>query len=188
VNITWDDPDKLKAYIGRLQEAAQKLTMHNRRLRKAHSEIGDIVVRLAAHDLVKEESKWTDGLLAIRQRLATEEGYVAVKANMRTWLAHWDRQLYKVLELQFQRGVESLLSQIPTINVQLVYRDQRMRLRPRLEEVKYALYQGEMKRFLTIPQRFRGTRGGGMGQQQESVSGRYSSHHRPHRDYQHTPL
>lgn len=30
VNVTWEDPEKLQAYIEKLQEAAFKLTNHNR--------------------------------------------------------------------------------------------------------------------------------------------------------------
>uniref|UniRef100_A0A915E882 Cytoplasmic dynein 2 heavy chain 1 n=1 Tax=Ditylenchus dipsaci TaxID=166011 RepID=A0A915E882_9BILA len=118
MNITWDNPEKLKIYIEKLKEAAQKLTDHNRRLRRSHSEIGELVVDLMQIDLIKEEDKWMKKLVNIRQKFADEERFVAVKANMRAWAIHWDRQLYKALQLQFQWGLESLQQQLPTINAQ----------------------------------------------------------------------
>ena len=36
VQITWDNPEQLEEYIGKLQSAADRLTSENRRLRKCH--------------------------------------------------------------------------------------------------------------------------------------------------------
>ena len=36
VQITWDNPEQLEEYIGKLQGAADRLTSENRRLRKCH--------------------------------------------------------------------------------------------------------------------------------------------------------
>ena len=53
----------------------------------------------------------------------TEEELVhgASKTNLRPWLIHWNRQLYKALQLQFQWGLESLHTQISPIHVQLLF-------------------------------------------------------------------
>ena len=37
VQITWDNPEELETYIGKLQAAADRLTSENRRLRKCHN-------------------------------------------------------------------------------------------------------------------------------------------------------
>ena len=42
--------------------------------------------------------------------------------NMKTWKAHWDRQLYKSLEHQYQMGLEALNENLPEIKVELTYR------------------------------------------------------------------
>lgn len=42
--------------------------------------------------------------------------------NMRPWKAHWDRQLYKALEHQYQMGLEALNENLPEIRVELTYR------------------------------------------------------------------
>jgi len=41
--------------------------------------------------------------------------------NMKTWKAHWDRQLYKALEHQYQMGLEALNENLPEIKVELIY-------------------------------------------------------------------
>ena len=42
--------------------------------------------------------------------------------NMKPWKAHWDRQLYKALEHQYQMGLEGLNENLPEIKVELIYR------------------------------------------------------------------
>ena len=48
------------------------------------------------------------------------QGFAA--ANMKTWKSHWDRQLYKALEHQYQMGLEALNENLPEIKVELTYR------------------------------------------------------------------
>lgn len=45
-----------------------------------------------------------------------------VSENMKPWRAHWDRQLYKALEFQYQMGLEALNENLPEIRVELTYR------------------------------------------------------------------
>jgi len=40
---------------------------------------------------------------------------------MKTWKAHWDHQLYKALEHQYQMGLEALNENLPEIKVELTY-------------------------------------------------------------------
>lgn len=42
--------------------------------------------------------------------------------NMKPWKVHWDRQLYKALEHQYQMGLEALNENLPEIRVDLTYR------------------------------------------------------------------
>uniref|UniRef100_A0A914HVR0 Cytoplasmic dynein 2 heavy chain 1 n=1 Tax=Globodera rostochiensis TaxID=31243 RepID=A0A914HVR0_GLORO len=155
VNITWENPEKLKQYINKLREAAFNLTNHNRRLRKAHAEITQIVAELGHVDLLREEEKWSAKLIEIRQKFVDEERFVAVKSNMQPWANHWNRQLYKVLQLQFRWAMEDIDSQIPTLNAQLVFRDERLQFRPPLEELRQQYYKG-LRKLLSTPQRLRG--------------------------------
>lgn len=46
---------------------------------------------------------------------------------MKTWKMHWDRQLYKALEHQYQMGLEALNENLPEIKVELVFRYSKIR-------------------------------------------------------------
>ena len=52
--------------------------------------------------------------------LSPQEGFNP--GNMRPWRLHWDHQLYKSLEHQYQLGMEALNEHLPEIKVELVYR------------------------------------------------------------------
>ncbi len=65
--ITWDNPEDLERYTANLQSTAEKLSTENRKLRKLHQKICDIVVNLANTDLLRQQQKWKDNLYEIRQ-------------------------------------------------------------------------------------------------------------------------
>lgn len=43
-------------------------------------------------------------------------------SNMLSWQLHWDQQLYKALEHQYQMGLESLNENLPEIKIELIFR------------------------------------------------------------------
>lgn len=47
-------------------------------------------------DLLRQQAKWKEGLMDIRHHISslTQQGFSS--SNMKPWMAHWDRQLYKV--------------------------------------------------------------------------------------------
>ena len=65
--ITWDNPEDLERYTVNLQAAAEKLSTENRKLRKLHQKISEIVVNLINTDLLRQQQKWKDNLYEIRQ-------------------------------------------------------------------------------------------------------------------------
>ena len=65
--ITWDNPEDLERYTLNLQSTAEKLSTENRKLRKLHQKISDVVVNLANTDLLRQQQKWKDNLYEIRQ-------------------------------------------------------------------------------------------------------------------------
>lgn len=152
--ITWDNPDDLEKYTNNLQVVAEKLSTENRKLRKLHQKVLDIVVNLMSTDLLRQQQKWKDNLYEIRQIIneAVQMGFA--EANMKPWLAHWDRQLYKILEYQYQLGLDTLNENMPEIKVELTFR-QKIQFRPSIEEIKLKYYR-EMKRFICIPNNFKG--------------------------------
>ncbi|OWF37256.1 Cytoplasmic dynein 2 heavy chain 1 [Mizuhopecten yessoensis] len=155
VEITWDNPDELDHYIKKLQKAAERLTTENRRLRKSHNTVCDKTQQMMGIDLLRQQQKWKDGLMDIRHLMANlvQQGFSS--DNMKPWKAHWDRQLYKALEHQYQMGLEALNENLPEIKVELTFRQQQLQFRPPFEEIK-AKYFREMKRFIGIPSHFKG--------------------------------
>eukprot|EP00048_Salpingoeca_helianthica_P012918 m.191084 g.191084 ORF g.191084 m.191084 type:complete len:4245 (+) comp15437_c5_seq48:84-12818(+) len=153
--LTWSNTEELKAYTDKLQAAVTSFSAQNRKLRKLHMLFGDKVIELMNTDLLRAEKTWTDGIGSLRTHLAAlrEEGVPAEAIN--AWALHWDHQLYKALEHQYHLGLESLHETLPEISVDLVFRQQKLQLRPPMEEVR-ARYYREVKRFLCIPETFRG--------------------------------
>uniref|UniRef100_A0A1I7UMZ6 Cytoplasmic dynein 2 heavy chain 1 n=1 Tax=Caenorhabditis tropicalis TaxID=1561998 RepID=A0A1I7UMZ6_9PELO len=154
--VTWNDPKQLEEFIGQLQTAEQKLSNRNRRLRNVHMELIELVEKLMDLNIVKQNNDWKEIILKIRSKMKEEEVvHGAAKNNMKPWLIHWDFQLYKALLIQYEWGIESIQSQLSTISVSLVFVDQKIQLRPAIEEVRSKYYK-ELCRFLRIPDKFRG--------------------------------
>lgn len=42
--------------------------------------------------------------------------------DMRAWRQHWNHQLYKALEHQYQVGLEALNKNLPEINIDLIFK------------------------------------------------------------------
>ncbi|CAD5207663.1 unnamed protein product [Bursaphelenchus okinawaensis] len=149
-NITWDNPKKLQDYIEELQKAAGALTNHNRQLRKAHMDICSRVLKLLESDFLRDVSQWNGAVAAVRKVFADQELKVANAANMRPWAIHWDKQLFKVLQLHFYFSVQNIQSLIGPTHVQLVLRDHTLTLRPSFHETKVKFYV-ELQKFFTVP-------------------------------------
>ncbi|KAJ8280434.1 hypothetical protein GJAV_G00054510 [Gymnothorax javanicus] len=155
LQITWDNPKELEVYIAKLQSSAERLSTENRKLRKWHTDFTEKVVTLMNVDLLRHQQRWKDGLQELRTGFAALESQGFRSDSMRAWRQHWNRQLYKALEHQYQVGLEALNKNLPEINVDLIFKQGRLQFRPPFEEVR-AKYFREMKRFISIPNQFRG--------------------------------
>ncbi|GAB6032228.1 Cytoplasmic dynein 2 heavy chain 1 [Chamberlinius hualienensis] len=153
--IRWNDLAALDEYIKNLQELVEKLSKENRRLRGYHTIICEKVICLMATDLIHFQQQWKDGLVEIRQMISKVEQQGYSKDCISSWKAHWDRQLYKALEHQFQLGLTTLHSSLPEIQVELLFRQRRLQFHPPFEEIK-SKYYAQVKRFLYIPFVFKG--------------------------------
>uniref|UniRef100_H3AMW9 Uncharacterized protein n=1 Tax=Latimeria chalumnae TaxID=7897 RepID=H3AMW9_LATCH len=155
VQITWDNPKELEAYIQKLQTAAERLATENRRLRKWHTDFCEKVVTLMNVDLLRHQQRWKDGLQELRTGFSTLELQGFRSSDMRAWRQHWNHQLYKALEHQYQMSLEALNENLPEINIELTFKQGRLQFKPPFEEVR-AKYYREMKRFISIPNQFKG--------------------------------
>ncbi|KAF6780509.1 hypothetical protein AHF37_00019 [Paragonimus kellicotti] len=156
VSITWDQTEEVEWYINQLQNASRQLMTENRRLRKVHFTILEKINRLFEIDLLRYQQRWRNELAEVRYMLAevTNQGGYPVD-HMAPWRAHLDRQFYKVLEIQYCFGLESLSEQMPEIRVDMIYQQTRLAFRPPFEEIK-AKYYREMQKFISVPNHFRG--------------------------------
>ncbi|KAJ3590899.1 hypothetical protein NHX12_008847 [Muraenolepis orangiensis] len=136
LQITWDNPRELEVYITKLQSAAERLSTENRKLRKWHTDFTEKVVTLMNVDLLRHQQRWKDGLQELRAGMATLETQGFRSGDMRAWRQHWNHQLYKALEHQYQTGLEALDKNLPEIHVDLTFK--------------------EMKRFISVPNQFKG--------------------------------
>ncbi|KAJ7995299.1 hypothetical protein DPEC_G00243100 [Dallia pectoralis] len=155
LQITWDNPKELEVYIGKLQSAAERLSTENRKLRKWHTDFTEKVVNLMSVDLLRHQQRWKDGLQDLRTGFATLETQGFRSGDMMAWRQHWNHQLYKALEHQYQTGLEALNKNLPEIHIDLTFKQGRLQFRPPFEEVR-AKYFREMKRFISIPNQFKG--------------------------------
>nr|CAD7594425.1 unnamed protein product [Timema genevievae] len=151
--VTWGDTAAVDSYIARLQSVVERLSRENNKLASYHVQISDKVIALMNTDLLRHQQQWKDGLKDIRGVVGLVESQKF--SNMKSWRAHWDRQLYKALEHQYQVGLAALDQHLPEIKIELVYRQQKLQFRPPMEEIRMKYY-GQLKRFLSIPNNFRG--------------------------------
>ena len=150
--ITWSDPNELERYIQHLHAAAERLTQENRKLRQVHTQMGEQVLELMQVSLLKQQSKWKDKVEALRGMAdALQPNYPSMKG----WRLHWDMQLFKALEHQYQVGLEGLHQDLPQIRCELEFKGRRLQLRPSLEDLRMEFYR-EIKKFISIPTGFKG--------------------------------
>ena len=85
--------------------------------------------------------------------------------SMKGWRLHWDMQLFKALEHQYQMGLEGLHSDLPPVRCELEFKGRRLQLRPALEDLRTDFYK-EIKKFISIPTGFKG-----LGYYEEAAAG-----------------
>eukprot|EP00828_Plagiopyla_frontata_P016361 TRINITY_DN2149_c0_g1_i9.p2 TRINITY_DN2149_c0_g1~~TRINITY_DN2149_c0_g1_i9.p2 ORF type:complete len:1025 (+),score=167.76 TRINITY_DN2149_c0_g1_i9:246-3320(+) len=147
--ISWSNSKDLEDYIQRIQNAANNIMNENRRLRKIHMNLIDILAQLFKVDLVKQKDLWNDKMERIRRMI--EQGTAGRDQNLcRIWKVHWDYQLYKALETQYQKGLLSLNQNLSEISADLIVQGKTIIFRPPLEELKLRYYK-EIKQFVNYP-------------------------------------
>uniref|UniRef100_A0A8D8QIW2 Cytoplasmic dynein 2 heavy chain 1 n=2 Tax=Cacopsylla melanoneura TaxID=428564 RepID=A0A8D8QIW2_9HEMI len=150
--ITWTNTGAVDAYIGRLQTVVEKLANQNNKLAWYHSRMIDKVAITMDTDLLRHQHKWKEQIKDMREIVKEVEGQFT---NTKLWKNHWDHQLFKALDYQYQLGLEALNQHLPEMKVELVYRQQKLQYSPPMEEIRMKYY-GQLKTFLSIPQNFRG--------------------------------
>eukprot|EP01061_Rhynchopus_euleeides_P011972 TRINITY_DN21580_c1_g1_i2.p1 TRINITY_DN21580_c1_g1~~TRINITY_DN21580_c1_g1_i2.p1 ORF type:complete len:3556 (+),score=1754.90 TRINITY_DN21580_c1_g1_i2:217-10884(+) len=151
--ISWGEKGEADSFTLKLKDAAELLTRENRRLRKVHEELVNLVSGLMDIDLVKNIDKWKVVLKDMRSKFADIEknGYKATAP----WKRHWDHQLYKSLEFQYLKGLETLNESLPEFHVNLCYSQGQIQFDPVFEKVREQYYRN-IRDFIAIPMSFKG--------------------------------
>ena len=144
--ITWSDPNQLEAYVLQLHAAAERLTQENRKLRQVHLSIGEQVCQLMDVSLLKQQGRWKEKIEALRTTVDNLQPHYSGMKGLRM---HWDMQLFKALEHQYQVGLEGLHMDLPQIKCELEFKNRQVQLRPAIEELRTEFYR-EIKKFIGV--------------------------------------
>lgn len=102
--------------------------------------------------LLKQQSRWKERVDELKAMVDKLQPHYS---GMKSWRMHWDMQLFKALEHQYQVTLHALHTELPQISCELEFKNRRVGLKPSLEELRAKFY-GEIKKFIGIPTGFKG--------------------------------
>uniref|UniRef100_A0A182NV76 Cytoplasmic dynein 2 heavy chain 1 n=1 Tax=Anopheles dirus TaxID=7168 RepID=A0A182NV76_9DIPT len=152
-SVSWSEEESVERYIEALQDAVKRLLKDNNQLTAHHEQARKAILKLMDTDLIRQAAVWKEEIRALRDIVVSMErqGY----GNLNPFKLHWDHQLYKVLEYQYIVGLLDVHQKLPEIHVDLIFRQQRIQLRPTLEEIR-SKYYAQVRRFIEKPVNFKG--------------------------------
>ena len=153
--MRWEKPDELERFSRKLQKISEDFKAENNRIKSEHEQLQKSVLELLQTDLVRRMDKWKSIIGQIRERVEKVKIRYEDPSLTANWLLHWDRQLYKVLEVHYRSGLSSLVDRLPDITMDLIIRNDHISFRPELENARARFYK-EVRRFAQIPFNFRG--------------------------------
>jgi len=131
----------------------------NRRLRNGHSQVSQEVIQLANISLLRQRDQWKQKLTQIQKAIDATIGACGCQvADAKPWKSYWDYQIFKIMEVQYRFGLESLNENLPEMKADLILAQKQLKLKPPLEELK-TLYFKEIKSFISLPLQFKGLEG-----------------------------
>jgi dynein heavy chain 2 len=157
--VQWAKLDQLEAFTRTVKDGAERLQEVNRRLRNGHAQVTSEVVQLANISLLRQRDQWKQKLTTVQEQI--DKAIVACGCqaqNANPWREHWDHQIFKIMEVQYQFGLESLSENLPEMKADLILTNKQLRMKPPLEDLKI-LYYKEIKQFISFPLGFKGLEG-----------------------------
>lgn len=137
--VQWAKLDQLEAFTRTVQDSAERLRGINRRLRNGHAQVGNEVVQLANISLLRQRDQWKAKVAQIQKSIDSTVvacGCKDSETNAKPWRRHWDYQMFKIMEVQYRFGLESLNENLPEMKADLILAQKQLRLKPALEELK----------------------------------------------------
>ncbi|CAE7570289.1 DYH1B [Symbiodinium sp. CCMP2456] len=157
--VQWNKFDQLETFTRSVKDGAERLRAVNRRLRNGHTQVSQEVVQLANISLLRQRDQWKQKLAQIQKAIDATIGACGCQIpDAKPWKAHWDFQIFKIMEVQYRFGLESLNENLPEMKADLILAQKQLKLKPPLEELK-SLYFKEIKSFISLPLQFKGLDG-----------------------------
>lgn len=157
--VQWNKLDQLEAFTRHVKDGAERLREVNRKLRNGHSQVSQEVVQLANISLLRQRDQWKQKISGIQKHIDATIGAVGCQvADAKPWKSHWDYQIFKIMEIQYRFGLESLNENLPEMKADLIVAQKQLKMKPPLEELK-AIYFKEIKTFIALPLQFKGLDG-----------------------------
>lgn len=153
--MSWSSAAEVEHYIRKVQEAGELLSLENRSLRKLHESFITHTISLMNTDLLKQMDLWKQRWRAIRDKMESFKSRYKNDKDTRSWILHWDHQIYKALEFNYQNVLESLNENSAEIKVELIFSGRRLEFKPPMESIRQNYYS-DMKRLVTTPNVFEG--------------------------------
>ncbi|CBY08725.1 unnamed protein product [Oikopleura dioica] len=152
--MKWENPDELEKFARSLQACSEDFKQANDQIIQKHNELKKLVLELLNTDLIRQEDKWKGIVSGLREKV--ENVRVVHGADQcEAWLIHWDRQLYKVIDVHYKYSLQTLVDRLPEIELDLIFNGAGLCFRPDLETARTRFY-GHIKRITNLPQSFRG--------------------------------
>lgn len=157
--VQWNKLDQLESFTRNVKDGAERLRTVNRQLRNGHAQAAQQVVQMANISLLRQRDQWKQKLASIQKVIDLTIGACGCQVlDAKPWRAHWDFQIFKIMEVQYRFGLESLNENLPEMKADLVLAQKQLRLKPPLEELK-TMYFKEIKSFVSVPLQFKGLDG-----------------------------
>ncbi|RNF18023.1 cytoplasmic dynein 2 heavy chain 1 isoform X1 [Trypanosoma conorhini] len=138
----------------RFQNAVEALSNDNRGIRRFHCDFISQVIALHNVDLARHMDQWRSAVDGMRTSFV-EFLHTHHFGSHNAWRRHLDAQIYKALEHQYQRGLETLHEKMDELKVELVFKQGQVHFKPTFEAMREAYYV-KLREFVSVPLRFRG--------------------------------
>ncbi|ORC91608.1 putative dynein heavy chain [Trypanosoma theileri] len=153
-SISINNYNELEGLNMRFQNAVDAMSNDNRRIRRFHYDFISQVIALYNVDLARHMDQWRSAVDGMRSSF---EDFLHTHRHehCEKWREHLDAQIYKVLEYQYRRGLESLHEKMEEFKVELVFKQGQVHFKPTFEAMREAYYV-KLREFVGVPLRFRG--------------------------------
>lgn len=147
------EPNPTPDVMSNIQKSLSEILNDNSTISSAHQQLLKKIESLFGIDLIYKKNEWENSLKEMREIVA------GIKAkgfqNTERWTTFLDLQIYKALHYQVRSSLLSLSEGQAKIEVKLVFSENRVQLRPPIEEIR-KMYYRSVSDLLTIPKKFRG--------------------------------